>query len=290
MGCTICPRACGIDRTRDAGYCLVKGPSRTARIALHFFEEPPISGTRGSGTVFFTGCNLRCVFCQNEALRDGRLGAAMTAESLAKAYLRLQAEGAHNINLVTPAPHVPIIRSSLRMAKEMGLTLPIVYNTNAYECENTLKLLEGLIDIYLPDFKYVSSLLAKRFSDAEDYAMVAEASISEMLRQVGNLELDENGLAKKGVLIRHLVLPDCVFDTRKVLDRILTLWGNETHISLMSQYTPTPSCTTSPLNRRLTQREYDRAVDYALSLGFSHIYIQDRSSADLSYTPNFFED
>lgn len=214
----------------------------------------------------------------------------MTAESLAKAYLRLQAEGAHNINLVTPAPHVPIIRSSLRLAKEMGLTLPIVYNTNAYEREDTLKLLEGLIDIYLPDFKYVSPLLSKRFSDAEDYAMVAEASISEMLRQVGNLELDENGLAKKGVLIRHLVLPDCVFDTRKVLDCILTLWGNETHISLMSQYTPTPSCTTSPLNRRLTQREYDRAVDYALSLGFSHIYIQDRSSADLSYTPSFFED
>lgn len=287
MQCSICPRGCHVDRDQFNGYCSAGSLPRTGRIALHFYEEPPISGTRGSGAVFFTGCNLHCVFCQNHALRDGGQGRLQTAESLANAYLSLEAQGAHNINLVTPAPHVPVIAESLRSAKSMGLSIPVVYNTNGYELPETLRSLEGLVDVYLPDFKYMTPALSARFSGAENYAEIAEAAVLEMYRQVSHLTLDAEGIAIKGLLVRHLVLPECVFDTRLVLRKLFDLFGSAIHLSLMSQYAPTDQCKEPPLNRTLTKREYDRALDYAISLGFEHIFMQDLSAASLDYTPLF---
>ena len=289
MRCSICPRNCETERGAEnaAGYCHSPALPRTGRIDLHFYEEPSISGTSGSGAVFFTGCNMACVFCQNRELQSGAFGRAQTVESLSDAYLALQKRGAHNINLVTPAPHVMAIRDSLLLARENGLSIPVVYNTNAYEKAETLRLLEGLVDIYLPDFKYITPELSARFSDALDYAIVAEKAISEMARQVGQLSLDADGIAKRGVLVRHLVLPACVFDTRLVLDKLYSMFGAELALSLMSQYAPTENCVLPPLNRKLTEREYDRAVDYALSLGFTRVYIQDLSAASLAFTPIF---
>ncbi len=290
MICALCPRSCSVDRALQTGACRCDDIVRTARIALHHYEEPPISGTKGSGAVFFTGCNLSCVFCQNHALRDGTLGKAQTAESLAREYLSLQDLGAHNINLVTPSPHVPLIRRSLRIAKSEGLHIPVVYNTNAYELPEVISSLSGLVDIYLPDFKYVSDSLAVRFSNAPEYGKIALRSIGEMKKQVGSLALNEEGIAVKGLLIRHLVLPGCAFDSRSVLDSIADAFGTDCYVSIMSQYTPTAACTKAPLNRRITGREYTRVVDHALSLGFGNLFIQDLSSSVPEYTPLFFAD
>ena len=254
---------------------------------LHQWEEPFISGTRGSGTVFFSGCNLGCVYCQNYTIRDGGIGELYSVEALAVAYLSLQEQGAHNINLVTAAPYVPEVAQSLRLAKTQGLTIPVVYNSSGYECVETILLLDGLIDVFLPDWKYVSSLLSSKFSNAPEYAEVAAAAILEMHRQVGDLVLDEDGVAKRGLVIRHLILPGCADDSRKVLDEIVRLLPIDTHISLMSQYTPQVYTTEFPLNRRITQREYDRVISYALSIGLHNILIQERESAQSLYTPQF---
>jgi putative pyruvate formate lyase activating enzyme len=256
---------------------------------LHQWEEPFISGQRGSGTVFFAGCNLGCVYCQNHEIRDGGVGELYTIEQLAKAYLSLQSQGAHNINLVTAAPYVPEVCESLRAAKAQGLTIPVVYNSSGYELVETLRMLDGLIDVYLPDWKYVSPLLSEKFSNAPDYAAVASAAILEMHRQVGDLLLDESGLSTRGLVIRHLVLPGCADDSRKVLDEIVKIIPLSTHISLMSQYTPQVYTTGFPLNRRITQREYDRVISYALSLGLYNILIQELDSAQSVYTPQFTE-
>jgi len=256
---------------------------------LHQWEEPFISGTRGSGTVFFSGCNLGCVYCQNYTIRDGGVGELFDTEALANAYLNLQQQGAHNINLVTAAPYVPDVAISLRLAKSRGLSIPVVYNSSGYECVEAIRQLEGLVDVYLPDWKYVSPLLSKKFSSAPDYAEVTSAAISEMFRQVGGLVLDENGIAKRGLVIRHLILPGCADDSRKVLDEIVRLLPIDTHVSLMSQYTPQIYTTEFPLNRRITQREYDRVISYALTLGLHNILLQERDSAKSVYTPQFTE-
>lgn len=287
MVCSICPRKCGVDRSTDLGFCGAGEFPRVALSMLHRWEEPFISGTNGSGTVFFSGCNLRCVYCQNQDIsRDGAIGEPANAEKLAQIYLSLQNQGAHNVNLVTAAPHVPIVAESIRVARENGLSVPIVYNTSGYESVKTLRLLDGLVDIYLPDFKYVSPILSKRFSAAEDYFEVAVGAIGEMTRQVGALLLDENNMAQRGVSIRHLILPGCVDDSRRVLDAIKTRFGCGTYISLMSQYTPNNDVT-FPLNRRLTKREYERIISYALSIGLYNILIQEKSSANACFTPTF---
>lgn len=256
---------------------------------LHQWEEPFISGQRGSGTVFFAGCNLGCVYCQNHEIRDGGVGEFYTIEQLAEAYLSLQSQGAHNINLVTAAPYVPEVCESLRSAKAHGLTIPVVYNSSGYELVETLRLLDGLVDIYLPDWKYVSPLLSEKFSNARGYAAVASKAILEMYRQVVDLALDESGLAMRGLVIRHLILPGCADDSRKVLDEIVKILPLSTHVSLMSQYTPQVYTTEFPLNRRITQREYDRVISYALSLGLYNILIQELDSAQSVYTPQFTE-
>ena len=285
----LCPRKCGADRSKQRGLCGAVALPRVAKIMLHPWEEPFISGTRGSGTVFFSGCNLGCVYCQNYTIRDGGVGELYTVEALTTAFLSLQAQGAHNINLVTAAPYVPEVAQSLRLAKAQGLQIPVVYNSSGYECAEAILQLEGLVDIYLPDWKYVSPLLSKKFSNAPDYADVVIAAILEMHRQVGELVLDEDGLATRGLVIRHLILPGCADDSRKVLDEIVSRLPASTHVSLMSQYTPQVYTTEFPLNRRITQREYDRVISYALSLGLHNILIQERNSAQSLYTPQFTE-
>ncbi len=287
MACNICPRNCNIDRTAATGFCGCSSVVRAARAALHFDEEPCISGTRGSGTIFFSGCNLKCIFCQNMVLTGGTLGEVFDVPRLAGVMLKLQALGAHNINLVTPTPHRDAIVAALHLAKSEGLSVPIVYNTNAYETVETIRAYEGLVDIYLPDLKYVDPRLSLKFSRAADYFDTAIGSIAEMIRQVGFMETDENGIAKKGVRIRHLVLPGCVFDTRSVLDAIKDRFGVDCPVSLMSQFTPIPECTIKPLDRPLTPREYEGALDYCISLGFTNVFTQELSSVGRSFTPPF---
>ena len=281
---------CGADRENgEYGVCGAGRTALVARAARHYYEEPPISGTRGSGAIFFTGCNMRCVFCQNIGISRGEAptGAVPADESaLADMMLRLMELGSHNINLVTPTPHIRLIERAVPLAKARGLAIPVVYNTNGYELTDTLKRLEGLVDIYLPDLKYVSPRLALLYSGREDYFDYASRAIEEMHRQVGLLELDGEGIAKKGLIVRHLVLPCAVDETRRVLDHIKAALPIETCISLMSQYTPIPGMK-KPLDRRLTRAEYRRAVAYAESLGFTNVFIQKRSSASGEFTPEF---
>ncbi len=285
--CELCPRKCGADRALQRGFCGADEMPRVAKIMLHEWEEPFISGTRGSGAVFFSGCNLGCVYCQNHTIRDGGIGEVRGPDALTQAYLKLQQQGAHNINLVTAAPYVPQVVESLRRAKSLGLTIPVVYNSSGYECVEAISELSGLVDVYLPDWKYVSPLLSKKFSNAPDYCEVASTAIEEMYRQVGELSLDQDGIANRGLVIRHLILPGCADDSRSVLDEIAKRFPLSIHISLMSQYTPQVYTTEFPLNRRITQREYDRVISYALSLGLHNILIQERESAQAAYTPQF---
>lgn len=301
--CTLCPLECGADRAVSKGRCGVgafENPGThdpytsalIARAARHYFEEPPISGTNGSGAVFFSGCNMSCIFCQNMSISHAPSGRLTDVSALADIMLRLQELGSHNINLVTPTPHIEMLLKALPLAKKRGLHIPVLYNTNSYEKVETLKRLEGLIDIYLPDLKYVNSAIAEKYSGRSDYFKFASKAVLEMQRQCGVLKLDENGIAERGILIRHLVLPGSVDETRSVLDFIHDNLPLETHISIMSQYTPLFDYLKPPLNRKLLRREYNRAIDYALSLGFTNIYMQKMSSAQKDFIPefnNFFE-
>lgn len=287
MRCYDCPRGCGVDRINTTGLCHAGPVSRVARCMLHLWEEPCISGARGSGAIFFSGCNLSCIFCQNYVLSDGCAGKSCDADELSEQMLALEARGAHNINLVTATPHLRTLLPALKAAKGRGLSVPVVYNTSGYETMDTLRLLDGLIDIYLPDFKYVSPVLSARFSNAADYFDFAMPAILEMHRQTGGLVTDEEGIAQRGLIIRHLILPNCIDDSRAVLDAIAAYLPLDTFLSLMRQYTPTPRTTEPPLNRAITEREYDRTISYALSLGFHNILIQEKSSANPDFTPSF---
>ena len=288
MRCNLCPRVCGADRRSSFGQChAAADTARVARSMLHHWEEPFLSGQRGSGAVFFSGCNLGCVFCQNEPLQSGALGRSYNPEELCDLFLELESQGAHNINLVTPTPHIHIILKALRLAKKRGMALPVVYNTSAYERKESLRALEGSVDIYLPDLKYVSSDLSGRFSHAEDYFVFAGPAISEMYRQVGDLSLDGQGMAQRGLIIRHLILPGCLDDSRRALRYIANNYPLGTALSLMRQYAPTPRAMSTPLNRTLTQREYDRIISYAIDLGLNNILIQGKDSANLDFTPSF---
>ncbi len=287
MRCNLCPKQCLVDRISTLGACGAGLTPRVARVMAHRWEEPCISGTAGSGAVFFSGCNLRCIFCQNSVLQDGLAGQACNADALSDIFLSLQAQGVHNINLVTPTPHIPVIRKALLTAKQNGLSLPIVYNTGSYERVSALRALDGLVDVYLPDMKYVSPVLSERYSGAADYFAVASDAISEMYRQVGQLMIGPDGIATRGVLIRHLVLPGCIDDSRKVLHDLVTRYTPKVYLSLMRQYVPAAHVTTPPLNRKLTDREYERIMSYALSLGMDHIWVQEKESASADFTPSF---
>ena len=286
-GCVLCPRACGVDREKERGFCGAWKRPNIARAALHLWEEPALSGTRGSGTIFFCGCNMDCLFCQNNAINHTAIGPEMDASGLASIMLALESRGAHNVNLVSPAPFVEVLLETIPLARERGLSIPIVYNTNAYERVEALRALTGLIDIYLPDLKYVSPLVAGRYGAAADYFDFAAPAIAEMYAQCGLLETDETGLAVRGVIIRHLVLPGSVDETRRVIDHIASNYPKEIAFSLMGQYVPNGAQLPPPLDRRLTRREYERAIDYALQKGLVNTLIQRPGAATLAYTPEF---
>lgn len=286
--CTLCPRNCGADRTKNRGFCGESHKLRAARAALHFWEEPPISGKFGSGTVFFSGCTLRCIFCQNANIADGHHGKEITTDRLSEIFLELQKKGAANVNLVTPTHFLPHIIDALKLAKINGLSIPIVYNCGGYEKAETLSLLHGLVDIYLPDYKYRSHTLAKSLSAAEDYPEVAEKALREMLRQVGKPIFDESGMMKKGVIVRHLVLPAHTDDSIAVLDFLHEMFGNDIYISIMSQYTPMKKFEDHPeLSRKLTTYEYRKVVRHAETLGITQGFLQDGTAAKESFIPAF---
>ncbi len=284
MFCTKCPRNCGVDREKSLGYCLSNDVPRISRAALHFWEEPCISGTAGSGTVFFSGCNLRCVYCQNYEISSGGAGLQMSDDDIMRAFDRLIEQGAHNINLVTPTHFSDSIARVLERYKS---PVPVVYNCGGYESVDSLKRLEGLVDIYLPDFKYADNELAKTYSKAPDYFERASEAVLEMSRQVGMLALDENGIAKSGLIVRHLVLPGAVSNTKKVLRWVKDNLAQGTVVSLMSQYTPCVSDLPAPLDRRISKYEYEIAVNEMINLGFDNGYIQSRHSAQKDFVPDF---
>ena len=287
--CNLCPRACNIDRTKSLGVCQVSNKVKIARAALHFWEEPCISGTKGSGAVFFSGCSLHCVFCQNEKISHGQVGKEVTIDELAEIYLALQNQGANNINLVTGTHYIPQIVESVTIAREKGLNIPIIYNTSGYETVESLRLLEGIVNTYLPDFKYMDSSLAAKYSHAADYPEVAKKAIAEMVRQCGTPVFDKKGFIQSGVIVRQLLLPGHVKDAKAIIKYLYETYSDNIYISMMSQYTPMPQIATNypELNRRVTKREYDSLINYAIDLGVENAFIQDRAVAKESFIPEF---
>ncbi len=283
--CTLCPRRCGVDRTRgQLGFCKMPGQVHAARAGVHYWEEPVISGSFGSGAVFFSGCTLKCAFCQNYDISQENFGKPMTSAELRAAFERLIDEGVQNVNLVTPTHFLPDILPAL----EPKLPVPVVYNCGGYESVETLRQLEGKIDVYLPDFKYSDNALAKKLSSAPDYFETASAAILEMYRQVGKPVLEDDEM-KRGVLVRHLVLPGCVDNSLGVLDWIAEHFrSGDILFSLMSQYVPMGrAAEMPPFDRRITELEYDSVLSYMMLLGIEDGYTQDFSSAERGYTPSF---
>ena len=287
--CRVCPRNCGADRLSDQkGFCRAGAEIILARAALHMWEEPCISGKEGSGAVFFSGCSLGCKFCQNRQISRGQTGKKVTADRLADIFLELQQQKANNINLVTAGHFLPQVAEAIEKSRNRGLQIPVVYNSSGYEKSEMLKLLEGLVDIYLPDFKYMDPELAEKYSYARDYPEVAKEALKEMVRQTGTPEFDRRGIMKKGVIVRHLLLPGHVKDSRRVLEYLLSTYEKEIYISLMNQYTPMPAMKDDPrLSRKVTDREYQRLIDYGLQLGLENGFIQEGETAKASFIPEF---
>lgn len=287
--CRVCPRNCGIDRTADkTGWCRAPYLPKVALVSTHHWEEPPISGTKGSGTVFFSHCNLGCVFCQNHEISQDGFGQEIAVERLAEIFLEQQERGLHNINLVSAVQFIPQAAKALELAKNAGLSIPVVYNSNGYESLEGLKQLEGLVDVYLPDFKYWNNDLGLKYSKAPHYRETAAQAILEMRRQTVEDIFDEAGILQKGIIIRHLVLPGQYRDSFQVLDWIRENLGENTYVSLMSQYTPMHRAKEyKALSRRLTTFEYDKVVDHFFEIGLKNGFMQKRSSATSEYTPAF---
>jgi len=288
--CEICPRRCGVNRLAGkTGFCGIGNEIVIAHYGAHFGEETPISGTKGSGNIFFASCNLRCIYCQNHQISNGRFGKSVSIQQLVEIFFQLELQGCHNINLVSPVPYVPFIVDAVKQAKEEGIGIPFVYNTNAYEHVHALKLLDGLIDIYLPDFKYWYAGVANKLSHvpaAKGYPEYAKSAILEMKRQVGDLTI-QHGIAQKGLLIRHLVLPGNLAGSRQIIKWIKEHLGVGTFIGLMSQYYPLHKAYTYPmLNRKIRQDEYDNLIAFLVTEGFQNVFIQELDSAPL-FVPDF---
>lgn len=291
--CKVCPRECKVNRIGGrSGYCGKDSRIMAARAALHHWEEPCISGEKGSGTIFFAGCPLHCIFCQNYAISKGIKkgdefqGKEISIVRLKEIMLELRDQGANNINLVTGTHYIPQIAEALIMAKEEGLDIPVIYNTGGYEKTESLKLLEGLIDIYLPDIKYYSSLLSKEYCHAEDYFIRASKALEEMIRQVGEPVFDLNNRMIKGVIVRHMILPGSTKDSMKIMEYLLENYRDKIYISLMNQYTPMDQVKDHPLlKRRITKREYQKVIDHALNLGWEKGLIQEKKTAEKSFIP-----
>lgn len=293
--CELCPRVCGVDRDAgQRGRCHETAEVRIARASLHLWEEPCISGEAGSGTVFFTGCPLGCVFCQNYNIAKGTRGEVISIAELAEIFLKLQEMGANNLNLVTPTHFIPQIKAALERVKTQDWRLPVVYNTSGYERVDALKQLDGLVDIYLPDFKYRSSKLAEKYSFAPDYFPVAKEALAEMVRQVGTpafgtAPTGEKDMMQRGVIVRHLLLPGCVRDSKRVVKYLWETYGDDIFMSLMCQYTPLSQVETRypELFCKVTQEEYDELIDYAVDLGITKAFTQEAESASESFIPDF---
>ena len=295
--CTLCPRKCHVNRLQgQIGYCRQSAELTAARAALHFWEEPCISGNSGSGTVFFSGCNLRCVFCQNHNIAIGKAGLSLSLERLSNIFLELQEQNANNINLVTPTHFIPQIAYALETAKNRGLSIPIVYNTGSYEELDSLRILDGLVDIYLPDLKYYAPELSLKYSHTSDYFEKATAAIAEMFRQVGTPIMETAGdtksgdipLMKRGMIVRHLLLPGQTKDSKKILRYLYETYKNDIYVSIMNQYTPLPHVAEIPeLNRTVSPEEYERVITFATKLGIENGFIQEGSAASESFIPEF---
>lgn len=290
--CRLCPRECSADRAGGrVGYCKAGTDIKIARAALHQWEEPPVSGTQGSGAVFFSYCNLGCVFCQNYKISKEHRGRSVSVDELCKIFLDLQTQGAHNINLVTPTHYIPQIAEALIMAKKAGLDIPILYNCGGYESAYALKLLDGLIDIYMPDVKYASDKYAVKYSNAPNYFEYAKKALEEMYRQVGKPVLDDNGIMQRGMLVRHMLLPGLLFDSKKILDYLYATFGDNIYISIMNQYTPMPCAADYPeINKRVDKRYYEALVDYAEKLGITNAFVQSGEAVGESFIPEFYSE
>jgi putative pyruvate formate lyase activating enzyme len=287
--CTLCSRNCGTNRLfGDLGFCNASENVKVARVSLHHWEEPCISGTKGSGTVFFSKCNLKCVFCQNYAISTDGAGEEVSINRLSEIFLEQQERGAHNINLVTPTHFVPQIIDALNIAKAKGLSIPIVYNTNSYENIETIRSLKGLIDIYLPDLKYFKDEYAVKYSNAPNYFKKASSAIEEMFSQVGEAEFDKDGMMKKGMIARHLMLPGLLFDSKKIIDYLFNTFNDSIYLSLMNQYTPTYNVSKYPeINTPISQKHYEALIQYCLSLGITKAFIQGEGTVSESFIPEF---
>ncbi len=283
--CTACPRKCAVNRSETTGFCRTGNTFRVARAALHYWEEPCISGEKGSGTVFFSGCNLKCLFCQNYELSHGLFGKDISDERLLEIFKELEAQGANNINLVNPTHYAERLGELLKKHKP---SIPVVYNTGGYETVETIKSLEGVVDIYLTDLKYYDSSVSEKYSKAADYFEYASKALLEMRRQISEDVYDENGIMQKGVIVRNLILPGNISQSIKVLDWLSDNLPQSTVISLMSQYTPCGEAENfPPVNRRISKREYDTVVKHLYSLDFENVYLQELSSAKEEYIPPF---
>lgn len=286
--CELCPRKCHINRNINKGICSNTSTLKVARSALHYFEEPSISGTNGSGTIFFSGCNLKCCYCQNKEISNDNFGIKISVERLSELMLELQAKKASNINLVTPTHFVPSIIEAIKLARANGLSIPIVYNTSGYESINTIKLLTGYVDIYLTDFKYFDNKLGEDLSKVKNYFEVASLALEEMYKQVGINKFASNGMMTKGIIVRCLVLPTKGTDTKKIISYLYKKYQDNIYLSIMNQYTPVNhSDTFTFLNDKVSDKEYDDIINYALDLGVKNAYIQEGETQDESFIPPF---
>ena len=285
--CELCPRKCGVNRYVKTGFCKVYAVPKIGRAALHFWEEPCISGTSGSGTVFFSGCTLRCCYCQNYNLSRGNEGIVTDEKQLYKIFLKLQSDGAHNINLVTAEHYAPSVKDAVVEARKKGLTIPVILNSSGYVSLNTLEILKDVIDVYLVDFKYADAGLSKKYSLAEDYPLVAWRALEQMIKLKPKPVFDENGIIQSGVVVRHLCLPEHTEDSKKVIKQVFEKYQDKVVLSIMSQYTPMGKAGFENLNRKLSEEEYNDIIDYCISLGIEDAYIQEGEAASESFIPDF---
>ena len=282
--CNLCPRHCNINRYKELGFCKQSNKIKLALAKLFFYEEPPISGKSGSGTIFFTGCNLKCIFCQNFDISTKNIGKTVTIKRLSEIMLELQSKGAHNINLVTPTIYVPQIIKAIKLAKKNGLSIPVIYNSSGYETVDTIKMLDGYIDVYLPDLKYFNDDIAIKYSKANNYFDYASTSLDEMIKQVGPCKFDKNGLITKGVIVRQLLLPDHLDDSKKII-KYLSKYKDDIYISIMNQYTPIRKLDYENLNHPVKKDDYYELIDYADSLGIENAFCQEDETVSESFIP-----
>ena len=288
--CHLCPRNCGINRYQKKGYCGAGNKIKLAHYQLHMWEEPIISGKKGSGTIFFSHCNLHCLYCQNKKISIDGYGKEISNKRLAEIMLELQSKGANNINLVTPTHYIPQIATVLRKIKNKDLHIPIVYNTSSYENVGALIVMKDLVDIYLADLKYFDDTLAEKYSKCKNYFETATMAIDEMYRQVGQIKLNKKGLLERGLIVRVLILPEHTEDAKNIIKYLYQTYKNDIFISIMNQYTPTEKYPYKNLNRKITEEEYNEVIQYALSLGIENAFIQEGDTAEESFIPNFNKD